>query len=432
MKKNNSVKRAPQDSNQQPTQPDKVGWIRKFCGKGIFREIWKNRFVVLRGDQLFISEKEVKDEKKAHEVVDLSDYERSEELRKSKSRSKKSHSKFTLLRCKTPGNTVPNLVFLAVSPEEKESWISALNTAITRARNRILDEVTVEDNNQLSHLTRDRAKIPHVRRLPTRGHLMAVASTSSSDGMLTLDLIQEEDGSSPQGPDHNFRVNLESLSHLGSDCPRSKTDSALSGRTAATAEAAGKSQSLPRETAASWEESPKRGERGDSLVRTPQPGKRLTTGEKNRCSSMDEILSHPETRSTKTRTAGIPGSPPSVPTGTVVPINQLQELISQKLERTQQLLTETRGEAQGEGAGGEQGKGRGKEAAEGARAEAERLLREAMSAWGQAREVLEEVKELRALYRQLDPPTGAPPPSSQPPLTSSNSSKQTPHRKSLM
>lgn len=35
----------------------------------------------------------------------------------------------------------PNLIFLAVSPEEKESWINALNSAITRAKNRILDEV---------------------------------------------------------------------------------------------------------------------------------------------------------------------------------------------------------------------------------------------------------------------------------------------------
>lgn len=36
---------------------------------------------------------------------------------------------------------VPNLVFLAVSPEEKESWINVLNVALTRAKNRILDEV---------------------------------------------------------------------------------------------------------------------------------------------------------------------------------------------------------------------------------------------------------------------------------------------------
>ncbi|RXN00706.1 Pleckstrin homology domain-containing family O member 1 [Acipenser ruthenus] len=58
MKKNNSAKRGPQDTSQPASQPEKIGWIRKFCGKGIFREIWKNRFVVLKGDQLYISEKE--------------------------------------------------------------------------------------------------------------------------------------------------------------------------------------------------------------------------------------------------------------------------------------------------------------------------------------------------------------------------------------
>lgn len=49
----------PQDGNHQSAPPEKVGWVRKFCGKGIFREIWKNRYVVLKGDQLYISEKEV-------------------------------------------------------------------------------------------------------------------------------------------------------------------------------------------------------------------------------------------------------------------------------------------------------------------------------------------------------------------------------------
>lgn len=38
---------------------------------------------------------------------------------------------------------VPNLVFLAVSPEEKESWVNAFNVAIIKAKNRILDEVWV-------------------------------------------------------------------------------------------------------------------------------------------------------------------------------------------------------------------------------------------------------------------------------------------------
>lgn len=407
MKKNNSGKRGPQDSTQQHAQPDKVGWIRKFCGKGIFREIWKNRFVVLRGDQLFICEKEVKELGRADEVLDLSDYERCEEIRKNKSRSKKNHSKFRLQRCSTPGNTVPNLVFLAVSPEEKESWINVLNGAITRAKNRILDEVTVEDS-QLSHLTRDRVKIPHNRRLPTRGHLLAVASTSSSDGMLTLDLIQEEDALTPQGADgvNTFRVDVDkSPSHLRPDCPRSKTDGALSAR---TSEASGKSQSLPREVVVVWEKT--------GPGQTPQTGKQLTTAEKNRCASMDEILTHSESKAAKNKTVR---SPVTTPGGTTAPISQLQELINHKLEKTERLLTEVRAEAEGEA--GEQGKVKGKESTEGARAEAERLLKEAAAAWSQAQEVLEEVNELRALYRQLD---------SSSPVTNSNSSKLNPDHRS--
>ncbi|KAM6936004.1 pleckstrin homology domain-containing family O member 1b [Lycodopsis pacificus] len=393
MKKNNSGKRGAQDSSPH-VQPDKVGWIRKFCGKGIFREIWKNRFVVLRGDQLFVCEKEVKELGRADEVFDLSDYERCEEIRKNKSRSKKNHSKFRLQRCSSPGNTVPNLVLLAVSPEEKESWINVLNAAITRAKNRILDEVTVEDS-QLSHLTRDRVKIPHNRRLPTRGHLLAVAS-SSSDGMLTLDLIQEEDAPSPLGANgcDRFRDDSDKTpSHLSPDCPRSKTDGALSAR---TAEASGKSQSLPREVAVVWEQTDQ----------TPQPGKPLTPAEKNRCASMDEILTHSETKVAKNKTAAL--------SGTTAPISRLQELISQKLEKTERLLTEVRVE----GEAGERGRMKGKESTE-----AERLLREAAAMWSQAQEVLEEVKELRALYRQLD---------SSSPLPPSNSTKLNPDRKSLM
>jgi hypothetical protein len=87
----------------------------------------------------------------------------------------------------------------------------------------------------------------------------------------------------------------------------------------------------------------------------------------------------------------------------------------------------------------ERGKGKGKDSpgskgskgsSDGARAEAERLLKEAASTWGQAKDVLEEVKELRALYRQLDslPTTHA----SLSPLTPSNSCKQTDYRKSMM
>ncbi|XP_056126902.1 pleckstrin homology domain-containing family O member 1b isoform X1 [Rhinichthys klamathensis goyatoka] len=435
MKKNSSTKRGSQEANQQPVQPDKTGWIRKFCGKGIFREIWKNRFVLLKGDQLYISEKEllggmdelhdmpsssktmnkttqrkrkydpdynirVKDEKKIQEVVDLTDYERSEELRKAKSRSKKNHSKFTLLRSRQPGNTVPNLVFLAVSPEEKESWINALNAAITRAKNRILDEVTVEEDSLLAHPTRDRAKIPHTRRLPTRGHLMAVASTTNSDGMLTLDLIQEEDVLPEQGQDSLEDTLDKAASQHTLDSQRSNPDTL---KLSTCNETPGKSQSLPRksESAFDWSEN----------HRTPQLRKKPPTSEKNRCASMDEILTHCETRA-------LPHCSTSAP---VQPISQLQDLITQKLERTQELLTEVR--AQGKGKGSPAGKSSGPEVQ---RIEAERLLEEAASTWGQARDVLEEVKELRALYKQLDSA----------PLSPSQNGKlnspQANHRKSMM
>uniref|UniRef100_A0A8C7YIW6 Pleckstrin homology domain containing, family O member 1b n=1 Tax=Oryzias sinensis TaxID=183150 RepID=A0A8C7YIW6_9TELE len=331
----------------------------------------------------------VKDPSRAEEVLDLSHYDGCEEVRKNKSRSKKNHSRFRLQRCSSPGNTVPNLVFLAVSPEEKESWINVLNAAISRAKNRILDEVTVEES-QLCHLTRDRVKIPHNRRLPTRGHLLAVVSTaSSSDGMLTLDLVQENPAPT-QGLDRcdGFQEDPDkSLPGCSPVSPSSKTDSLLSARTAGSS---GKSQSLPREKIGS--------------THSPDPGSRLSEAEKHRCASTDEILTQPETR-TATKKGGAP-PPPGAPE----PVSRLQELIGQKLERTERLLTEVRQD------GGWGGRG-GQESAEELRAEAEGLLKEAAAAWSQARDVLQEIKELRVLHQQLDPP------SPQTPLNSANSNR---------
>ncbi|KAG7474905.1 hypothetical protein JOB18_019698 [Solea senegalensis] len=353
MKKNNTGKRGPQEAASQNLQPDKVGWIRKFCGKGIFREIWRNRFVVLRGDQLFICEKEVKELGRADEVLDLCHFDRCEEILKNKSRSKKNLSKFKLQRSHT---CVPELVFLAVSPEEKELWISVINGSIIRAKNRILDEVT-SDESQLLHLTRHRAKIPHNRRLPTRGHLLAVASSCSSDGTLTLDLIQEEDI-----PFCRVSVCEDLELDRSPDCPRSRTNGALFPR---TTEACGKSRSLPREVVVEWEQ---------------------TTTEKNRCTSMDQILSHSDTETTKNRTVVMPHPQPLTlrPQTSAPPIDLLQELIGQKLRRTEQLLAEVRVEEEKE------------------LSESEKLLKEAAAAWSHAHEVLEEVKELRTLYQQLN------------------------------
>ncbi|XP_066531147.1 pleckstrin homology domain-containing family O member 1-A [Hoplias malabaricus] len=320
MKKSHLVKRGLQDANQLSSQPDKVGWIRKFCGKGIFREIWRNRFVMLKGDHLYIFEKEMKHDGRTHEVFDLAEYERSEEVRKAKSHSKKNLSKFTLLRCRQSATRTPNLVFLAVSPEEKESWINVLNTAIIRAKNRILDEVTIEEESLLAHPTRDRAKIPLGRRLPTRGHLMAVASTSS-DGMLTLDLVHEEDASMLEEDyavwvkDH--RGNLDVLApgrkRAGTDVSRPRVT---------PVESRVKTSSLPRGSELSWSH--------QSQHHTPQPGKKLLAQGRSRCGSMDDALSRGQRRPTKREACQV--------TLAQSPTSHLQDLINQRLQKTQDLL----------------------------------------------------------------------------------------------
>ncbi|XP_065516261.1 pleckstrin homology domain-containing family O member 1 isoform X2 [Lathamus discolor] len=409
MKKTNPAKRGQQDGTQPPAPPEKVGWVRKYCGKGIFRELWKPRYAVLKGDQLHISDKEVKDEKTMQEVFDLSDYEKCEELRKSKSRSKKNHSKFTLAHCRQPGNTAPNLIFLAVSPEEKESWINALNSAITRAKNRILDEVTVEEDSFLAHPTRDRAKIQHSRRPPTRGHLMAVASTSTSDGMLTLDLIQEEDAS-PE--DHSscegsFRVDLDkSMAHLTAGRRRSGSEDT-------PAWEKGRTGSLPRRDGSAWDRAGQRSEAIDKgPVYTPQVPKKLSHSEKNKCASMEEILSRRDSASQRAPRKGL-----EAPFGSAEPeqLSRLQELVALKLEKTQELLTEVKGYGEGKRKPKDSGtsttttttsssssSSSSKSDSDRILQESERLLGEASSTWSQAKRVLQEIRELRDLYKELE------------------------------
>ncbi|CAG5887776.1 unnamed protein product [Menidia menidia] len=360
MKKSNQSRRGVQDSGGPPAvqQPEKVGWIRKFCGRGIFRELWRSRFVILRGDHLYISDKEVKDERKAQEVFDLADYERSEELRKAKSRSKKNHSRFTVQRCRQPGNTVPNLVFLAVSPEEKESWINALNVAIIKAKNRVLDEVTIEEESALAHPTRDRAKIPHGRRLPTKGHLMAVASTSSH-GMLTLDLVAEEDGFCPDYDDdldgsweNSFRVDLQGGGSGGGRGGRQRAGTDVSKLRVTSKEPKVKTGSLPRGNELSCGKQSlldtsklHKNQQVQTQSQTPQPGKRFSMQGRSRCASMDEVhSSRPAMIRSEFRSAlrRCPTEEEAGGGASAQPVGQLQSLIAQRMQRAQELLEEMR------------------------------------------------------------------------------------------
>uniref|UniRef100_A0A8C2IU16 Pleckstrin homology domain containing, family O member 1a n=1 Tax=Cyprinus carpio TaxID=7962 RepID=A0A8C2IU16_CYPCA len=286
MKKSHLVKRGLQDLTQPSSQPDKVGWIRRFSGKGIFREIWRNRFVMLKGDHLYIFEKEMKNDGKTHEVFDLAQYERSEELRKVKSHSKKNHSKFTLLRSQHPGN-----------------------------------KVMTEEESLLAHPTRDRAKIPLGRRLPTRGHLMAVAS-ASSDGMLTLDLVNEEDsGLLGDDQDECLKDHHVSLDKLAPSRRRAGIDA--SRPSVSVTDGKVKTSSLPRKSEFSWS--------CENHPYTPQNEKKFAQG-RNRCASMDDTLSRGERKPNKKN--GFQATLAQSPTG------HLQDLISQRLLRTQELLAE--------------------------------------------------------------------------------------------
>ncbi|XP_055750241.1 pleckstrin homology domain-containing family O member 1-A isoform X2 [Salvelinus fontinalis] len=234
-----------------------------------------------------------------------------------------------LRSCARPRAAVPNLVFLAVSPEEKESWVNALNTAIIKAKNRIFDEVTIEEDSVLVHPTRDRAKIPHARRLPTRGHLMAVASTSS-DGMLTLDLVHEEDDSTPEDEEegfweNNFRVDLYKWT---TGRQRSGTDVSKLCVTTKDLKVP-KTSSLPRGSELSWD----RAHHLEAQSHTPPPGKRFSAQGRSRCASMDEVLSLRPVRGV------LPPRPIGEP---VQPVGPLQSLIAQKMQRAQELLEEMR------------------------------------------------------------------------------------------
>ncbi|XP_077576464.1 pleckstrin homology domain-containing family O member 1-like isoform X2 [Stigmatopora nigra] len=201
MKKNKTgdVRQEPERSDR----ADKAGWLRRFCGKGLFRGIWRSRFAVLGEQQLVLCEKEGHG---AVEVLDLSHFRSCEDhvqKPKRKSGGKKERSKFALQRCHR--QTGVNVVFLASSPEDKEAWINVLNGAIHRAKNKVLDQVT-SDEARLHHPTRERARLRHGRRPPSRAHLLAAASRS--EGTATSDptdetgrSADEDGGQSPPAPD---------------------------------------------------------------------------------------------------------------------------------------------------------------------------------------------------------------------------------------
>ncbi|XP_025055385.1 pleckstrin homology domain-containing family O member 2 isoform X2 [Alligator sinensis] len=71
--------------------------------------------------------------------------------------------------------------------------MKALNEGINRGKNKVFDEVKVDESLSLEHVTRGRAKLGQGRRPPTRSHLKEVAKCTS-DGILRLDLDEVDNG----------------------------------------------------------------------------------------------------------------------------------------------------------------------------------------------------------------------------------------------
>lgn len=161
--------------------------------------------------------------------------------------------------------------------------------------------------------------------------------------MLTLDLVHEEDGSSPEDEGavwvKDFRVDLEKLAP---GRRRSGTDA--SKLRVAPAEGRVKTGSLPRGSEMSWSrpphaESPAQTQtqvHTPAHARTPQPGKRAMFQARSRCASMDDALSRGDRRAGRTKDSSRVAATALAHS----PTGHLQDLIAQRLQRTQELLAE--------------------------------------------------------------------------------------------
>ncbi|XP_062327280.1 pleckstrin homology domain-containing family O member 2 [Osmerus eperlanus] len=174
----------------------KAGWVKKASGR--FLVSYKDRYVQVERTQVLMYEKE--DLQNCLEKVDLANYDKCHEM---KSAFKKKN-RLVLIRSPKSVNKVNDVKFQAANLEEKEAWIKALSDGINRAKNKVFDEVKIDESSNLDHVTRTRPKGNRNRRPPTRIHMKEVANVSS-EGMLRLDL-DITDSSTPNG---TLYVNVE-------------------------------------------------------------------------------------------------------------------------------------------------------------------------------------------------------------------------------
>ncbi|XP_078097723.1 uncharacterized protein LOC144511329 [Mustelus asterias] len=160
--------------------PRQAGWVRKHCGRTLLGGGWKERFIRLQRGRLLIFTQQ--DDAQCEESVELGKYQRCQEQRGFMKRNQ-----FRLVLIRRSGTKVPELKFQVNDAEEQDSWLRTLNEEIGKANNKEFDQVTVDEKNSLDHLTRNRVKINHNRRPPTRQHRKEVA-IAVSGGMQRLEL----------------------------------------------------------------------------------------------------------------------------------------------------------------------------------------------------------------------------------------------------
>ncbi|XP_035009304.1 pleckstrin homology domain-containing family O member 1-A [Hippoglossus stenolepis] len=181
-----------EDGVKEPKFLGLAGWVKKAPGRLLAS--YKDRYIHLEKTEIVVYENE--DLQKCVERIDLENYDRCHEL---KSPFKKRH-RLILIRSIKSRNKVTDVKFQAQTAEEKEAWIKAFSEGINRAKNKVFDEVKVDESSNLDHVTRTRPKGNRNRRPPTRIHMKEVADVSS-DGILRLDL-DLEDAVMPSGTHH--------------------------------------------------------------------------------------------------------------------------------------------------------------------------------------------------------------------------------------
>ncbi|XP_039994450.1 pleckstrin homology domain-containing family O member 2 isoform X1 [Xiphias gladius] len=151
---------------KEPKFLGKAGWVKKAPGRLLAS--YKDRYIHVEKTEIVVYENE--DLQNCVERLDLENYDKCHEL---KSPFKKKH-RLILIRSTKCGNKVHDVKFQAQTAEEKDAWIKALTDGINRAKNKIFDEVKVDESSNLEHVTRTRPKGNRNRRPPTRIHMKEV------------------------------------------------------------------------------------------------------------------------------------------------------------------------------------------------------------------------------------------------------------------